>query len=68
MADNSNSERRPESAQDEPAAADVDFRGVDRAQIRRMLAMSPVERLEWLASVVDDIVQIRRLNEKRAVR
>ena len=68
MAGDSSSERRPERMADEPAAPDVDFRGVDRAQIRRMLALSPAERLEWLTSVVDDIVQIRRLNEKRAVR
>jgi hypothetical protein len=46
----------------------VDERGVDRLQIRRMLAMSPLERLQWLEQFMDSVTEIRRLNEKRTVR
>jgi nucleotide-binding universal stress UspA family protein len=47
---------------------EVDRRGVDRAQIRRMLELSPLERLRWLEEFLASVVEIRRLNEKRAVR
>jgi hypothetical protein len=47
---------------------DIDERGVDRVQIRRMLELSPLERLRWLQEFVESIVEIRRLNEKRALR
>lgn len=46
----------------------VDRRGVDRAQIRRMLELSPLERLRWLEEFVESVVKIRRLNDKRAIR
>ena len=52
----------------EPAPPDVDSNGVDRAQVRRMLALSPLERLRWLEGVVEDIVELRRLNEDNALR
>ena len=48
--------------------SDIDARGVDRAQIRRMLALSPLERVRWLDAIVGDILELRRLNEKRPAR
>jgi len=51
-----------------PARPDIDERGVDRAQVRRMLALSPLQRIEWLEALVRDIVAIRERNEKPAVR
>jgi len=53
---------------DTNGAPDVDVRGVDRVQIRRMLALSPLERLRWLEEFVNDIVNLRRMNEEHAVR
>ena len=46
----------------------IDRRGVDREQIRRMLQLSPLERLRWLEEFVESVVEIRRLNEKRTIR
>ena len=53
------------SGQDDVA---VDRRGVDRTQIRRMLELSPLERLRWLQEFVESVAEIRRLNEKRTIR
>jgi hypothetical protein len=47
---------------------DVDANGVDRAQVRRMLALSPVARLRWLEETMEDIAELRQLNEKHAIR
>src|SRR5262249_48952253 len=55
----------PRRSQNEAA---IDRLGVDRAQIRRMLELSPLERLRWLEEFMDSVMQIRRLNEKRAIR
>jgi hypothetical protein len=44
---------------------DIDWRGVDRAQIRRMLAMSPSERLAWLEAFLASVADIRAWNEDR---
>lgn len=44
---------------------DVDENGVDRSQIRRMLALSPLERLYWLEETVHAIAELRQLNESR---
>ena len=57
----------PDISQDE-APPDIDERGVDRAQIRRMLALSPLERLRWLEEIMQAIAVIRELNEEHAVR
>ena len=46
----------------------IDRRGVDRTQIRRMLRLSPLERLRWLEEFVESVAKIRRLNEKRTIR
>ena len=50
--------------------ADVlrDDNGVDRAQIREMLRLSPEERLRRVQEFVESLLEIRELNEKRPVR
>jgi len=51
-----------------PAAADVDANGVDRAQIREMLDLTPEQRLQRVGEFVDSVIEIRGLNEERPVR
>jgi len=51
-----------------PAAPDIDENGVDRAQIRAMLALTPAERLLVIQNLADSIAEIRRLNGTGAVR
>jgi hypothetical protein len=51
-----------------PSIRDVDEAGVDRAQIRRMLRMSPADRLRWLEEFMTSVAEIRRLNAKRPLR
>ena len=46
----------------------VDENGVDRTQIRRMLDLSPEERLRRVQEFVESLLEIRDLNEKRPVR
>jgi hypothetical protein len=48
----------------EPAAPDIDENGVDRAQIRAMLDLSPMERLRRIEEFVEATLQIRKLNER----
>ncbi len=38
-----------------------DWRGVDIAQIRRQLAMTPAERLRHMTHVANVMIQIRRV-------
>jgi hypothetical protein len=58
----------PELEEHGAPPSDIDAQGVDRAQIRRMLALSPLERVRWLDAIVGDVLELRRLNEKRPVR
>ncbi len=51
-----------------PCEPDIDENGVDLAQIREMLDLTPAERLLVIENLADSIAQIRRLNEPRAVR
>ena len=46
----------------------VDENGVDRAQIRQMLALAPMERLRRMQEFVASILEIRELNEERPLR
>jgi hypothetical protein len=55
----------PASAEAEVAAPDIDENGVDRVQIRRMLELSPEERLLRLQEFVEGVLEIRELNEGR---
>jgi hypothetical protein len=51
-----------------PAAPDVDANGVDRAQIRAMLALTPEERLQHVEEFLEGVLEIRELNAPRPVR
>ena len=51
-----------------PPAADIDENGVDRAQIRQMLELTPAERLLVIQNLADSVAEIRRLNGTSAVR
>ena len=52
----------------EPPPADIDENGVDRAQIRAMLALTPEERLSAVEEFLDSALQIRELNGPRPIR
>ena len=56
----------PEPSADEwlPMEPDIDENGVDRAQIRAMLALSPGERLKKVEEFVQSLLEIRPLNER----
>ena len=47
---------------------DIDENGVDRAQIRAMLALMPEERLKRVEEFIESALEIRELNEARPVR
>lgn len=47
---------------------DIDENGVDRAQIRAMLALTPEERLRRVEGFVESALEIRDLNEPRPLR
>jgi len=51
-----------------PVEPDIDENGVDRAQIRAMLRLSPEERLRKVEEFVEGVLEIRELNEPRPVR
>ncbi|HET7746967.1 MAG TPA: hypothetical protein VFM29_06675 [Vicinamibacteria bacterium] len=52
----------------EPAPPDIDENGVDRAQIRAMLALTPEERLARAEAFADAVLEVRDLNAARRVR
>jgi hypothetical protein len=61
--------RTPPASEDpRPAEPDIDANGVDRAQIRAMLALSPEERLRRVQEFVESALEIRELNGARPVR
>ncbi len=51
-----------------PEEPDFDENGVDLAQIREMLDLTPAERLLVLENLVDSISEIRALNGPRTLR
>jgi hypothetical protein len=51
-----------------PCEPDLDENGVDLAQIREMLDLTPAERMLVIENLADSIARIRKLNEPRAVR
>jgi hypothetical protein len=51
-----------------PSEPDIDENGVDRAQIRAMLALTPEERLRRVEGFIQSALEIRELNDKRPVR
>jgi hypothetical protein len=46
-----------------PEVIDVDENGVDRTQIRALLALSPEERLRYLSEHLASLLELRALNE-----
>jgi EAL domain-containing protein (putative c-di-GMP-specific phosphodiesterase class I) len=57
-----------EPRDDTPAVPDIDANGVDRAQIRAMLRLTPEERLRLVEEFVESAQEIRDLNAARPVR
>jgi hypothetical protein len=51
-----------------PCEPDIDENGVDRAQIRQMLDLTPAERMLVIENLADSIDEIRRLNGPGTVR
>jgi hypothetical protein len=51
-----------------PIAPDIDESGVDRAQVRDMLRLTPEERLRRVEEFVESALEIRELNAPRPVR
>ena len=51
-----------------PGTPDIDENGVDRAQIRAMLALTPEERLKRVEEFMESALEIRKLNDERPVR
>ena len=55
----------PECTATEPI---YDENGVDRTLIRRMLRLSPEERLRYVQELVEDVLKIWQLNGTRPLR
>jgi hypothetical protein len=53
---------------DAPTEPEIDENGIDRAQIRAMLALTPEERLRKAQEFVEAALEIRELNEPRPLR
>jgi hypothetical protein len=51
-----------------PATPDIDANGVDRAQIRAMLRLTPEQRLRYVEEFVEAALEIRDLNAARPLR
>jgi hypothetical protein len=60
--------RRPKETDAPRADPDIDENGVDRAQIRAMLQLTPEERLLRVEEFIQSMIEIRELNEERPVR
>ncbi len=52
----------PVGDEERPSDPDIDADGVDRAQIRAMLALTPEERLRRIEEFVEAALEIRELN------
>jgi hypothetical protein len=59
---------RPYDTDAPRADPDIDENGVDRAQIRAMLQLTPEERLLRVEEFIESMLEIRKLNEERPVR
>jgi hypothetical protein len=51
-----------------PSAPEIDQDGVDLAQIREMLDLTPAQRLLVIQNLADSVAEIRRLNGTSSVR
>lgn len=47
-----------------PALPEIDDSGVDLAQVRAMLDLSPAERLARVTSFLNSLLELRALNER----
>jgi len=52
---------------EDPDPPDIDEAGVDRAQIRALLALTPAERLRRMEDFIDSLQQIRPAASSAAV-
>ncbi len=52
----------------DPMEPDIDENGVDRAQIRQMLDLTPAQRLLVVQNFADGVAEILELNGTSAVR
>jgi len=59
---------RPPAERPVPQNPDIDENGVDRAQIRAMLALTPEQRLRWVEEFMDSVAEIRKASEPPALR
>lgn len=55
--------RRSRNAPPETTGGAVDADGIDRAQIRAFLKLTPAERLTTLQQFVNAVQQVRKLND-----
>lgn len=53
---------QPPALEPAPGEPDIDADGVDRAQIRAMLELTPEERLKRVQEFVESAFEIRMLN------
>jgi hypothetical protein len=60
--------RGPQGADISEALPDIDENGVDRAQIRAMLKLTPEERLARVEEFALSLIEIRELNGERPLR
>jgi hypothetical protein len=51
-----------------PPVPEIDENGVDRAQIREMLDLTPAERMLVIENLADSVAETRRLNGTGPVR
>ena len=58
----------PEPEDAPPPAPDIDENGVDRAQIRAMLRLTPEDRLRYVEEFVESALEIRERNAPRPLR
>jgi hypothetical protein len=58
----------PAEREELPPEETSDELGVDRSQIRAMLALSPVERLELASQFAEGVLEIRARNDVRTIR
>ena len=54
---------------DEPfPMPEIDWRGVDLSQIRQMLELTPLQRIEWLDALMEGIYELQALNGQTKAR
>ncbi len=61
-------QHRPPDERPGPQDPDIDENGVDRAQIRAMLALTPEQRLRWVEEFMNSVAEIRKASEIPALR